>query len=223
MHKVNTFLISFILVFILGCEDKKTSTGTIPIENTTEVLNQPSSKENMDDEHKVSKKNISDIISKENTHLSDTFNISNMEGKSYTVSVLNQKVTLKEATKSIVFVTFFTTWCSPCVRAIPYMNDLQKKYQNQMMLTGILIHDAMPKEELRSFLAKHEVGFFVSNSRHNNDFSSLVAKTLGLSENFSIPLTVIYVEGQYFTHYEGIVPIEMMDYDIQQALKMIKQ
>jgi len=30
----------------------------------------------------------------------------------------------------------------------------------------------------------------------------------------------MYVDGQYFTHYEGLVPIEMIEYDIEQAKKI---
>ena len=50
----------------------------------------------------------------------------------------------------------------------------------------------------------------------------LLASTLDLPKNFPIPLTVIYVEGKYFTHYEGSVPVEMIEYDIQQAKKQLK-
>ena len=45
---------------------------------------------------------------------------------------------------------------------------------------------------------------------------------LHLPQNFPIPLTVMYVDGKYFTHYEGSVPAEMIEYDIQQAQKQLK-
>jgi hypothetical protein len=102
------------------------------------------------------------------------------------------------------------------------MNDLYLKNKKDLLLAGILIHDTINKSELKSFIAKHEIKYFISNSTHNNDFASLIAKTLHLSNNFSIPLTVMYVEGKYFTHYEGSVPIEMIEYDIAQARKTLK-
>jgi hypothetical protein len=34
-------------------------------------------------------------------------------------------------------------------------------------------------------------------------------------------LSILYVNGKYFTHYEGLIPIEMMQYDIEQAQKNI--
>jgi len=138
------------------------------------------------------------------------------------VNVLNEKVTFKENTKPIVLITFFTTWCIPCVAEFPYMNDLHKKYKNNVLFTGVLIHDEIKSSELQSFLAKQQIKYFISNSTHNNDFANLIAKTIHLDKNFSIPLTVIYVEGHYYTHYEGCVPIEMIEYDLQQAKKTLK-
>ncbi len=223
MHKINALLLSCVLLLILGCEDKNTSSNDIPIENTTEVLNQTSNTENHSNRFKVHKRGSKDKQPLPQVNLSDTFKISNLQHTVYTVTVLNQKVTFKESEKGIVLVTFFATWCPPCVHDIPYMNDLQKKYKKDLLLTGILVQDTTVEKELRSFLAKHEVTYFVSNSKDNNDFASLVAKTLRLPKDFSIPLTVMYVEGKYFTHYEGCVPVEMIDYDIQQALEMLKK
>ena len=223
MHKLNAIIFSCILFLILGCEDKNTSTNNIPIENTTEVLNQTSSEESNSNRFKVPKHESKNTNTIHNVNLSDTFKLSNIENKSYTVTVSNQKVTFKESQKAIVLVTFFATWCPPCVHDIPYMNDLHKKYKKNLLLTGVLVQDTISEEKLRSFLAKHAVTYFVSSSRDNNDFTNLVAKTLRLPKDFSIPLTVMYVEGKYFTHYEGCVPVEMIDYDIQQALKMLQK
>ena len=75
---------------------------------------------------------------------------------------------------------------------------------------------------MASFLKKHSIAYPVSNSLQNNDFSNMVAKILHLSHDFPIPLTVMYVKGEYFTHYEGIVPIEMIEYNIKEAIKTLK-
>jgi hypothetical protein len=70
-------------------------------------------------------------------------------------------------------------------------------------------------------MAKQEVNYFTSYTKENDLFAYLLVQELHLDENFSIPLTVIYVDGAYFTHYEGIVPVEMIEYDIQQAKKQL--
>ena len=221
MRKINILFLTLMLLIFTACEDKKTSDSDMPMEDTTEFFGTNNIKEQSHTRFKLQKKEPS--YSTVTTHtLSDTFILNDSKNTHYTVTVSNQKVTFKENTKAITLVTFFTTWCPPSLADIPYLNDLHKKYKKDLLVTGILIHDNMTKPAFNSFLAKHNINYFISHSTHNNDFASLVAKTLHLPHNFSIPLTVIYVEGEYFTHYEGCVPVEMIEYDIQQALKTIK-
>ena len=223
MRKLNTLLLTLLFLNFTGCEDKKTNNNAIPVENTTEVFGSKNKNMHLDKRFKVEKKdqeisnNRTDSIS-----LSDTFKLNDIKDTNYTVTVSNQKVTFKESTKAIILITFFASWCPPCVGGIPYMNDLYLKNKKDLLLAGVLIHDIINTSELKSFISKHEIKYFISNSTHNNDFASLIAKTLHLSNNFSIPLTVMYVEGKYFTHYEGSVPIEMIEYDITQARKTLK-
>ena len=223
MRKINVLILTLILLVFTACEDKKRSDTNIPVENTTETFGTDHNKEQSNTRFKIQKKEQAHpTASIDALSLSDTFTLSDSKNTHYTVTVSNQKITFKENTKAIALVTFFATWCPPCIADIPYMNDLHKKYKKDLLLTGILIHDNITQVKLKSFLAKHNVKYFISNSTHNNDFASLVAKTLHLPHNFNIPLTVMYIEGEYFTHYEGCVPVEMIDYDIQQALKTIK-
>ena len=223
MRKLNTLLLTLLFLNFTGCEDKKTNNNAIPVENTTEIFGSENKNMHLDKRFKVENKdqeisnNRTDSIS-----LSDTFKLNDMKNTNYTVTVSNQKVTFKESTKAIILITFFASWCPPCVGGIPYMNDLYLKNKKDLLLAGVLIHDTINKSELKSFISKHQIKYFISNSTHNNDFASLIAKTLHLSNNFSIPLTVMYVEGKYFTHYAGSVPIEMIEYDITQARKTLK-
>lgn len=222
MRKISVFIFKFILFVFTACEEKTKSDTDIPVESTTEIFGTDNTKVQSDTRFKVEKKAPMQQRKRESSSLSDTFSLYDFKNTHYTVTVANQKVTFKENLKAITLITFFVTWCPPCVGEIPYLNDLQKKYKKNVLVSGILVHDDIKKQALQSFLAKHNVKYFISNSTHNNDFASLVAKTLHLPHNFSIPLTAMYVEGEYFTHYEGCVPVEMIEYDIQEALKMIK-
>jgi len=223
VRTIYALFLTFILLNLTGCEDKKSTNNQIPVENTTEVFISKDKISEKNGRFKLGHKK--DDISAEphaNTSLSDKFILKDMKNTTYNVTVSNQKVTFTQNQKAIILVTFFATWCPPCLADIPYMNDLDRKYKKDLLLAGILSYDTITKPNLQSFLAKHDVRYFVSSSIHNNDFAALVAKTLRLPKDFSIPLTVMYVGGNYFTHYEGCVPVEMIDYDIQQALKTFK-
>jgi len=222
VRKISVLIFTLILFVFTACEEKTKSDTNIPVENTTEIFGTNHTKSQSDTRFKVEKKAPMQQKRTESISLSDTFSLYDFKNTHYTVTVANQKVTFKENTKAITLITFFATWCPPCVGEIPYLNDLQKKYKKDVLVSGILVHDDIKKPALQSFLAQYNVKYFISNSTHNNDFASLVAKTLHLPHNFNIPLTVMYVEGEYFTHYEGCVPVEMIEYDIQEALKTIK-
>ena len=223
MHQTSTLFLMLLLFVFTGCEEKTNEHNTIPIENTTQVVGEESHTIVQDDSFKISthKKSPSNTP-KNNISLNDTFTLTDTKNKHFTINLSDQHMTIKENTKPIVLITFFASWCPPCLYEIPYLNDLKKKYQTHLFLAGILVHDAMDTSTVKSFIAKHTIKYYVSNSTQNNDFASLTAKTLHLPHNFPIPLSVMYVNGKYFTHYEGIVPIEMIEYDIEEAIKTLK-
>ena len=111
----------------------------------------------LDKRFKIEKKdqeisnNTTDSIS-----LSDTFKLNDIKDTNYTVTVSNQKVTFKESTKAITLITFFASWCPPCVGGIPYMNDLYLKNKKDLLLAGVLIHDTINTSKLKSFISKHQ-------------------------------------------------------------------
>ena len=238
MHKKGALLLLILLVIViilaLLWEEETSDTTDLPVEYTTVVITKKAPE--VEDEKRFSLKNYhkksSDDLSKEeipeakkdNTRSkkgTGTFTLTDTKGRTHQITLSDQNIVLSENQKPIIIVNLFASWCPPCVGQIAYMNDLQKKYQNELFIAGILTHDTIDRSSFASFLAKHEVTYFISHAKDNDAFTDLMAKVLGLDENFSIPLTVMYVNGEYFTHYEGSVPVEMVEYDIQQAQKQL--
>ena len=212
---------------LTGCEDKKQNDGTPPVENTTQVL--PPSKTDTKDHStfKIEKKHtLTAKVSKTKTlpiqNFNGTFTLSNQAGKKYTATVHNQEMKLSGVTQSIVIIHIFATWCTPCIGEITYLNDLQSKYNNELFIASVLAYDTVEPKHLNNFIHKHKINYYLSDGIQNDAFATLLAATLSLPNNFSIPLSIMYVNGQYFTHYEGLVPIEMIEYDIKQAKKKLK-
>jgi len=183
----------------------------VPVENSTEIITA---------QGKVAK---DQARKKEETFdtqtLTDTFTLSDIRQNTYTVRIIDQKMTLPDINQSIVILNFFSTWSAPSCGEIPYLSDLQEKYEKNLFIAGILVNDVLYDETLKEFISKHHANYFISNSKQNDAFFSKVIKELHLPENVSLPLTVIYKDGDYYTHYEGAVPIEMIDHDIRQIIK----
>ena len=211
------------LFFITGCEDKKVQDVIIPVENTTEVLTVKKEEKKQDPleiqkEIETQKEIIREEFSASPTP-TDTFTLSNIQQNTHTVSIIDQKMTLQDIDQSIVILNFFNTWSAPSRGEIPYLADLQKKYKKNLFVTGILVNDTIEETALKAFTLKYHANYFISNHKQNDALFSTVIKALHLSKNVSLPLTVIYKDGDYYTHYEGAVPIEMIDHDIRQVIK----
>jgi len=231
VHKIGAVLLLILLIILfifIGWEDEKPEVASILTENTTEIFSEKDSVEQEDKRFKIGKKQDELLDTLPTTELStpekepEVFTLINTKAETHKVTVNNRKVIFEDTIQPIVIVNLFATWCTPCIGEIPYLNDLQKKHKQELFVVGILTHDSIVQTELKTFMAKNQINYFISNGTYNDAFSNLLATTLHLPKNFSIPLTVMYVEGEYFTHYEGVVPVEMIEYDIQQAKKQLK-
>lgn len=213
---------------LTGCEDKKQDDTPITTENTTEVFTEKNTKQQdykrfklgKEQETLLDKPTVVEIFIPEKEPI--IFTPHNTKSQSLEVTVTGQKVMLDHKKHAIVIFNLFATWCQPCIGEIAYLNDLQKKYRKSVFIAGILTHDSIERAALETFIAKHHINYLISNSLQNDAFAALLARTVGLPENFSIPLIVMYADGEYFTHYEGSVPVEMIEYDIKQAQKQLK-
>lgn len=67
-------------------------------------------------------------------------------------------VDLEQLKGHVVLIDFWATWCVPCVKNLPRINALQKKYANRGF-TAIGVHSVMGADKLDAFLSKHEVSF----------------------------------------------------------------
>lgn len=226
VHKIGALLLLILLIILfifIGSEDEESKDISMPVENTTKILTEEEREEGPDARFKLEK--TKESITDKSPSLPDgkqvTLTLTDIRDVNHTVTLSNQKVIFPTSEKPIVLVNLFATWCLPCIGEIDYFNDLQKKYQQELFIAGILTHDPIEKSALNTFMVKHQINYFISNSTNNDAFSMLLASLLQLPENFPIPLTVMYVNGEYFTHYEGTVPVEMIEYDIQQAKKQL--
>ncbi|MGE3801503.1 MAG: TlpA family protein disulfide reductase [Candidatus Kapaibacterium sp.] len=89
-------------------------------------------------------------------------------------------------TGKFVVLEFWTTWCGPCIQAIPHINDLAARYQSEN-LGFVSINFGEEREKVEKFLQKVDVQTMIGF-----DPSSTFAIALGVG---SIPHTAI-VDGE---------------------------
>ena len=206
MKTLKLLLLGTALFYFTGCEDKKT--GPVAEHNHSEA-NQTVIEES--DQEKEEKK-AAERIKKYSFVLSDV-NDSNR-----TISIENKHITISDVPEKLILINFFATWCPPCKGEIPYLVDLQKKYDANLFIAGILVNDPIEAENLKTFISQQAVNYFVSNAAQNEPLVKLAVKRLQLGENYPLPLTILFKNGNYYSHYEGAVPMEMLEHDIKNAM-----
>ena len=69
-------------------------------------------------------------------------------------------LTLESLKGRVVFVDFWASWCAPCKRSFPWMNELQKKYGDKGF-TVVAINVDKRRADADRFLAQVPAGFAV--------------------------------------------------------------
>jgi peroxiredoxin len=58
----------------------------------------------------------------------------------------------------VVYVDFWASWCAPCVRSFPFMNELDREFRDRgLQVLAINLDEKL--EDARTFLAKHPASF----------------------------------------------------------------
>ena len=208
MKKITTLLFITLLVCFTGCEDKKSDID-LPVENnTTDIIDKNVTQEDTDDSPFKT-----DADAKK-------FKLNDIENKNYTFYFYKKNIFIKDVPQKFVLLNFFATWCPPCNGQLPYISDIEAKYKDKLFVAGILVNDTDKEyHEIQELSTKYTIDYFISNSKQNDTFAIELLKCLNIAENFQLPLTILYKNGKYYAHYEGAVPVEMIEHDIKKAIE----
>ena len=126
-----------------------------------------------------------------------TFIVKNKQ-KTEKITLLNEILTFHTIQAPIVMINLFKPTCTTCISQIKSFDTLEKEYQKKLSI----------------------VTLFKKNDHKNNIyFAHALYRSLGLDIDTSLPLSIIYKKGKYYSHFIGSTPIEMITYDIQQAIQ----
>ncbi|HEC45532.1 MAG TPA: TlpA family protein disulfide reductase [Epsilonproteobacteria bacterium] len=205
MKKITVLLFITLLLCFTGCEDKKSE---IPVENTIDIIDKNTTLED---------KNDSPLKAEADTK---KFKLNDIDNKSHTFYFNKKDIFIDDIPQKFILLNFFATWCPPCNGQLPYIADIQEEYKEKLFVAGFLVNDADKEyHEIEELTAKYNIDYFISNSKQNDTFAIELLKCLNIAENFQLPLTILYKNGKYYAHYEGAVPIEMIEHDIKKAMK----
>jgi thiol-disulfide isomerase/thioredoxin len=59
----------------------------------------------------------------------------------------------------VVIVDFWASWCLPCAKSFPVLDELQKKYGDRLVVVAVNVDEK--KAKMEEFLGKHPVSFTI--------------------------------------------------------------
>ena len=152
------------------------------------------------------------------------YEFKNSKGQVSILDIKNDIYNFKNIKQEIVIINIMATWCPPCRGQIPHLSKLQQKFKENIFVMSTLVHDDISKEKLEKLIIAQKILFYLSVTQDENlKFIEMLTPKLGLPKDFPMPLTILFVRGKYFTHYEGMIPEEMIESDIKQLLEKIKK
>ncbi len=144
----------------------------------------------------------------------NSITLTSISGEKIEITKTEKGFVFSNAKGKVVLVSFFATWCPPCKAEIPHLNNLQEKYKGKLEIIGVLIESNKDNNELQNFINSYAINYTVTNSPENQALAAMVGGVR------NIPFMLMYGKnGDYLTHYLGAIPEEMIDSDIQTALK----
>ena len=95
----------------------------------------------------------------------------------------DNQIKLKKYTKKLIIINFWATWCTPCIKEIPELVELERKFADKVDVLFISVGLNSPED----------VNFFLKKNNYDNidifiDHNLEISKNLEISQ---IPSTVI--------------------------------
>jgi len=212
---VHALLILLVISFFSqGCEKKGENEN--PFEKMTQIeQNDSITRETLEQGKDRLEENTTTIY----PATGKNFTLTDLTEQRHYISVNGTQLLFKDISQPVVVLYFFAPWSVPCKSEVPYLSELQKKYSKDVFVMGILINPEKYVAQIGTFVQEQHANFYIAASQQNNRFTKEILSDLNLSENIPVPLTVIFHSGHYWRHYEGAIPIEMLEHDIKTLLQ----
>ena len=122
-----------------------------------------------------------------------------------------QKIDSRSLAGMTLIVTFFATWCPPCIEEIPALVKLQKKYgADSFSVIGLSVDQGGDKV-VRKMIEKKSINYPVvmADTQVMQDFGGV----------FGIPVTfLINKKGNVVKKYTGYTPMSVLEKDLRRIL-----
>lgn len=125
--------------------------------------------------------------------------------------VTGESVDSKSFAGKTLLVTFFATWCPPCMQEVPDLIDLQKKYSSEGFSVIALSVDESGPKVVKKLVEKRSINYpvLMADRSTAHKFGGVV----GIPTSF-----LINSQGNVVKKYPGYVPRVLLENDIKKIM-----
>lgn len=106
------------------------------------------------------------VASTASIRLAPSFNVQNLVG--------GEAINLDQFQGKVVYVDFWASWCGPCLKSFPFMEEMHRQYSHRGLVIVAINMDQDP-HDAHEFLAEHPVTFLIGQ-----DIEGIVAEQYGV-------------------------------------------
>jgi len=151
------------------------------------------------------------------------FNLTDVDHRSTTLHFRENRILVQRVIQPVILIHIFSTQTQLTRSMLPYLSQLQKKYKSSLFVIGIVVPEHISDTRLREYMVANQTTFFISNHADNMSLAHRFAAALHIDRDISLPLTIIYDQGRYMTHFQGVTPIEMIIYQLSTIKHLTKR
>jgi hypothetical protein len=228
-NTIFTAILVSMLITLGGCENKSDKTDTeLPVENSTEVVTPVQKAETpktKKDDTSLALTQKKEAVKAPKSQQSDKTDISkllsvvNIRGDRLGMAIEAGKLSIHPQDKPLILINLFDINDSNSIGQLPYLQRLQDKYSDRLLVIGIPTNTPLRKEQLNQLVRKMELNYFISFGDDHQKIIQMLQDALQ-SDTLTTPTTLLYdKEGINQGYYEGLTPIEMITHDILRISK----
>lgn len=118
-----------------------------------------------------------------------------------------KKLKISEIKSPLVIVNFWATWCTPCIKEMPSMLELKKKYNKEITVVSVNTDDNDQMKNMTKMLKQLKI---------NDEFEIVPDIGGNISARFdltAVPVTFIVKNGKLLKQYNGPIDFESAEFD----------
>ncbi|WP_456403347.1 TlpA family protein disulfide reductase [Hydrogenimonas sp.] len=139
-----------------------------------------------------------------------TFTLKENGAPTLHVEETNNGIRIKEYKGKVVLLNFFGKHCKWCMKEIPDLVELQKKYGKRFQVVAIHAQQPMTLGERSRLENRFHFNYPIFESNNNYDFTSYIAQRAGWTG--SLPFSVIFDKnGSAVKILPGFVPMDTLE------------